>query len=112
MDPSKVETAQLTRRGLFQHAGSGLLAAALTQLLEQDIFGAENTARRTSFDLQPRPPQHPPRAKAVIHLFMNGGPSQMDLFDPKEELTKRHGEDYFKKIAGEVEFPVAAGALM
>ena len=36
----------------------------------------------------------------------------MDLFDPKEELSKRHGEDYFNKIAGEVEFPEAAGALM
>lgn len=36
----------------------------------------------------------------------------MDLFDPKIELEKRHGEDYFNKIAGEVEFPEAAGALM
>ena len=43
---------------------------------------------------------------------MNGGPSQMDLFDPKEELTRNHGKSYFDKIAGEVENPGAAGALM
>ena len=48
----------------------------------------------------------------MIHLFMNGGPSQMDLFDPKEELDRRHGKPYFDKIAGEVENPGAAGALM
>jgi hypothetical protein len=43
---------------------------------------------------------------------MNGGPSQMDLFDPKPELDRRHGESYFDKIAGEVESPTSAGALM
>ena len=43
---------------------------------------------------------------------MNGGPSQMDLFDPKPELDRRHGEAYFDRIAGEVESPAAAGALM
>ncbi|MDP6558040.1 MAG: DUF1501 domain-containing protein, partial [Pirellulaceae bacterium] len=60
----------------------------------------------------PKLPHHSPRAKSVIHLFMNGGPSQMDLFDPKPELDKRHGQEFFQKIAGEVEFPEAAGALM
>ncbi len=43
---------------------------------------------------------------------MNGGPSQVDLFDPKPELTRRHGEPYFDQIAGEVENPHEAGALM
>jgi hypothetical protein len=101
----------LTRRGLFQQVGSALYTAALTQLLGQDLYGAQED-RRTVFDLKPRDPAHRPRANGVIHLFMNGGPSQMDLFDPKDELSKRHGEDYFNKIAGEVEFPEAAGALM
>ncbi|HLQ47172.1 MAG TPA: DUF1501 domain-containing protein, partial [Planctomycetaceae bacterium] len=102
----------LTRRGLFQQVGSALYAAALTQLLGRDLYGADGSGRRSVYDLKPRRPEHEPRAKAVIHLFMNGGPSQMDLFDPKTELDKRHGEDYFHKIAGEVEFPEAAGALM
>ena len=43
---------------------------------------------------------------------MNGGPSQMDLFDPKPMLDKHHGEPYFDKIAGEVENIKDAGALM
>ena len=47
---------------------------------------------RRSFDLAPRAPHFAPKAKAVIQLFMNGGPSQMDLFDPKPELRKWHGK--------------------
>jgi hypothetical protein len=43
---------------------------------------------------------------------MNGGPSQMDLFDPKPMLEKHHGESYFEKIAGEVENVQAAGAIL
>src|SRR5262249_31715494 len=62
-------------------------------------------------DLRPRRPHFPARAKSVIHLFMNGGPSQMDLFDPKPELDRRHGQKLFDKIAGEVENPSSAGAL-
>ena len=98
------------RRGLFRQVGAGLYTAALTQLLTNDVFAAG--PRRAVYDVEPRKPPHEPKAKAVIHLFMNGGPSQMDLFDPKDELTKRHGEEYFDKLAGEVEFPQAAGALM
>jgi Protein of unknown function (DUF1501) len=105
-----VTVAPLTRRGLFQQIGAGLYTAALTQLLSCDVYAAD--AYRQTADVTPMSPHVPPRARAVIHLFMNGGPSQMDLFDPKEELTKRHGEDYFEAIAGEVEFPDAAGALM
>ena len=101
-----------TRRGLFTQVGSALYVAALTQLLGRDLYGAEAESRRSTFDLKPRPTDHEPKARGVIHLFMNGGPSQMDLFDPKPELDKRHGEDYFNKIAGEVEFPEAAGALL
>ena len=63
-------------------------------------------------DLAPRSPHRPARARSVIHLFMNGGPSQMDLFDPKPQLDRHHGEAYFNKIAGEVENPQSAGALL
>ena len=100
----------VTRRGLFRQVGTGLYSAALTQLLSQDLYGTD-ASRQRSF-LSTATPHERPRARSVIHLFMNGGPSQMDLFDPKNELTKRHGEEYFKEIAGEVEFPDAAGALM
>lgn len=100
----------INRRELLGRFSTGLHVAALTHLFRDELSG--DTSRRTVFDTQPRQPHHQPRAKSVIHLFMNGGPSQMDLFDPKPELTKRHGQPYFSKIAGEVEFPEAAGALM
>lgn len=99
----------IPRRDFLHGVSSTLLMTALTQLWQRELYAAE---RRSTFDLKPRRTDHSPKARAVIHLFMNGGPSQMDLFDPKEELTKRHGEDYFNKIAGEVEFPDAAGAIM
>src|SRR5262249_21656706 len=75
------------------------------------LFAAETQANRSP-GLEPRPPHFPPRAKSVIHLFMNGGPSQMDLFDPKPVLDQHHGEADFDKIAGEAEFLKDAGALM
>jgi len=83
----------------------------------RDLYGAktvvsQGTAPGEVFNLKPRRPHIEPKAKAVIHLFMNGGPSQMDLFDPKPELTRNHGKSYFSKIAGEVENPQAAGALL
>ena len=101
-----------TRRSFFDQVGGGLCGAALAQLLGSEISANQPTGQRPVYDLRARQPVHEPKAQAVIHLFMNGGPSQMDLFDPKEELTRRHGESYFNKIAGEVEFIGSAGALM
>ncbi|HEV3145491.1 MAG TPA: DUF1501 domain-containing protein [Gemmataceae bacterium] len=99
----------LTRRGLFHRVSGGIFGAALTWLLDRESLSA---AESPFNDLNPRLPHFAPKAKSVIHLFMNGGPSQMDLFDPKPMLEKHHGEAYFDKIAGEVEFFKDAGALM
>jgi Protein of unknown function (DUF1501) len=109
-------TAPLTRRGFFHSVSGGFAGAALTYLLGRDLaMGAGASAEEAGLppaDCKPRAPHFPAKAKSVIHLFMNGGPSQMDLFDPKPVLDKRHGEAYFDKIAGEVEFIKDAGALM
>src|SRR5690242_19267409 len=107
---------RITRRGFFDRAIDGLHGAALTYLLSKDLFGAA-TARagetpRRSYDLRPRRPHHEPRAKAVIQLFMNGGPSQVDTFDPKPMLERHHGQSYFNRIAADVSSPQAAGGLM
>jgi hypothetical protein len=106
----------LTRRGFFNRMSGGMAGAALTYLLGNDLGGvnlwADDAPGNPPSDLRPRLPQFPAKAKSVIHLFMNGGPSQMDLFDPKPMLDKHHGEAYFDKIAGEVEFIKDAGALM
>ncbi len=102
----------LTRRSFFTRVAGGIHGAALAYLLGRDLREAQAADHHPFQDLQPRPPHFPPRAKAVIHLFMNGGPSQMDLFDPKPELDRRHGQNYFDKIAGEIENIGSAGALM
>ena len=62
--------------------------------------------------MTPKRTHFPPQAKAVIHLFMQGGPSQVDLFDPKPKLTKFHGKSVFKELAADVSSPEAAGGLM
>src|SRR5687768_11362660 len=97
-----------TRRDLFRSIPGGIYAAALASLLGPDA-AAESAPPA---DLRPRPPHFPAKAKAVIHLFMNGGPSQMDLFDPKPSLDRHHGEPYADKLAGQIEFVQSAGALM
>jgi hypothetical protein len=75
----------LTRRDTFRRLGASLGGLALGSLLE----GSPAAAR---YDVLPKVPHFIPKARRVILLFQNGGPSQMDLFDPKPELTKRHGQ--------------------
>src|SRR5579871_3719225 len=101
----------MNRRGFFHEVSGGIYGAALTYLLGQDRLRAAE-APTPPMDLMLRKPHFVAKARAVIHLFMNGGPSQMDLFDPKPILDKHHGKPYFDKIAGEVEFIKDAGALM
>src|SRR5262245_60152372 len=98
----------LTRRGFLPSVPGGILGAALASLIARDARAAESHPT----DCKPRAPHFPAKAKSVIHLFMQGGPSQMDLFDPKPALDKHHGKPYADKIAGEVEFIKDAGALM
>ena len=74
-----------TRRDFLRQASIGLGTVALAQLLESDGYAASDP-------LGPRPSHFKPRAKNVIFLFMEGAPSQMDLFDPKPALQKWHGK--------------------
>jgi hypothetical protein len=109
------QTTQPNRREFLTSVSGSIFGAALATLLDRDASGSETAsgehAPRRVDDLKPRPTHHRPSATGMIHLFMNGGPSQMDLFDPKPLLDKHHGEPYFDKIAGEVENPAQAGAL-
>ena len=80
----------LSRREWLTRAGGGAGLVAFANLLaEQNLLAAPN-APRTS--LAPQSPHFPAKAKAVIWLFMEGAPSAVDMFDPKPELTKRHGQ--------------------
>jgi Protein of unknown function (DUF1501) len=77
------------RRAFLRNAGCGFGAIALASLLADDGLVAADD----SIDpLAPRKPHFEPTAKRVIFLFMSGGPSHVDTFDPKPELTRLHGE--------------------
>ena len=78
--------AHISRRRLLEMSGLGLGTIALTSLLKAE------QERLVYSDLKPRKGPFPARAGAVIQMVQNGGPSQMDLFDPKPELTKRAGQ--------------------
>jgi len=82
--PSPIEATR--RMFLSTHAGHvGLLALASMLAQQQSGKASESTSVA---------PDVAPKAKSVICLFQNGGPSQMDLFDPKPELQKWHGQPY------------------
>ena len=80
----------LTRRQLLQNAACGFGGLALQAM-------TSNLARAAT-PLDARPPHFLPRAKRMIFLFMAGGPSQEDLFDPKPEIAKNHGKTVSAKV--------------
>src|SRR5580765_2609690 len=103
----------ITRRAWFERMAGGVYGAALAHLFGREFgnvfanLASEAPASKPGgappvYDLKARPPHFPPKAKAVIQLFMNGGPSQMDLFDPKPMLDKHDGQPYFDKLAADV----------
>ena len=79
----------VTRRHFFEKCGVGLGAMALSALARDNHAQANADASTT---IATRPPHAAPRAKAVIFLFMAGGPSQLDLFDDKPMLREHHGQ--------------------
>jgi len=80
-----------SRREFFTRAGSGLAGVALASMLAEDGYGA-TIGPPTLDPLAAKKPHHPPTAKSVIFLFMEGGPSHVDLFDPKPLLAKLDGK--------------------
>ena len=105
----------ISRRHLIRRAGGGFGALALAGLLKQEgLLGAEARAE-TSLAINPlaeRPAHFPVKAKRVIWLFINGGPSHVDTWDYKPELAKRDGKALpnFDKKTGF--FPGSVGPLM
>ncbi len=108
MTPLREHRLMLTRRQLFGRAVNGVGTAALASLLAPRAFASKGL---TGF------PNFKPKAKRVIYLHQSGAPSQMDLFDPKPQLTKRFAEELPDSIrrgqrltgmtADQKKFPVA-----
>src|SRR5581483_1909662 len=80
----------LTRRQVLQRCGMGLGMVGLAGLLQSEEMLATAAAASVN-PLAARAPHFPARAKQVVHLFMNGGPSHVDTFDPKPLLDTYHG---------------------
>ncbi len=85
MNPS---SSHIARRHFLRDCGYGVGKVALASLLASQSRAAEPT----SDPFMPKKPHFPAKAKAVIHLFMAGAPSQLDLFDSKPELTRLEGK--------------------
>jgi hypothetical protein len=97
----------LDRRAFLGRYAGGLGPLALAHLAAE---ARADEPRPPADPLAPKRPHHAPRAKAVICLFQHGGPSQMDLFDPKPELTRRHGQPHPHRL--EVHFHTQQGKLL
>ena len=94
------------RRRFLRHNTMGIGGLSLGWLLNHDKLLATPPAvprGEQSFDLTPKQPHHTPKAQAMISLFMHGGPSHMDLTDPKPELTRLDGKEY----SGDVHYSFA-----
>ena len=79
-------TKPMDRRGFFKMGGAGLGGMALSSMLNPEAMAA---------DIKKQLPHFAPKAKRIIFLFMNGGPSQHDLFDHKPLLREHHGKELF-----------------
>ena len=95
------------RRHFLASSGYGLGAFGLAWLLRQDgALAKPIDVEARHYDLLPKQPPFAPKAKAMISMFMQGGPSHIDLFDPKPALDKLDG----KKFPGEVKYDDSAHA--
>ena len=104
MDKNR-EIKNLTQRAMLQRCGMGMGSLGLWSLLQQEGLAGQRT-------LAPKHPHFAPKAKSVIWIFTNGGPSQVDTWDYKPALAKRDGQtlDGFDRFTGF--FANSVGGLM
>ncbi len=101
----KHERTFWSRRDFLMQSGGGIAGLALAHLLDREgLLAAEPQSCNEPFPgaLGPRPPHFQPRATAVISLFMSGGVSHVDTFDPKPALTRYAGEPLHGKVDGNI----------
>src|SRR3954462_14758529 len=96
MHCNRFHAAPLSRRQMLARCANGFGAVALAALLDDPAYGAAPSRDRDP--LAPRQPHFDAKAKSVIFLFMDGGPSQVDTFDPKPALAKYHGKPMPLKV--------------
>ncbi|MFM7152260.1 MAG: DUF1501 domain-containing protein [Gemmataceae bacterium] len=117
MNPTQENALALTRRHFFQRGAMGLGAAALSTLLAQSQSSARASNSPQVYGGLPGLPHFPPKAKRAVYLFMNGGPSQIDLLDHKPKMAEwfdkdlpesiRKGQRLTTMTSGQNRFPIA-----
>jgi hypothetical protein len=89
---SPMSDSVFSRRDLLRRSGMGFGMLGLAGLLDADGLLTPPANAASSTPLAPKSPHFQPKARRVVHLFMNGGPSQVDTFDPKPLLDRYHGQ--------------------
>jgi hypothetical protein len=94
--------SRVSRRDILRASGLGFGGLALSCLLHEQAAGEATASAQTNApwgaDLTPKPSQFPAQARAVIMLMQNGGPGQMELFDPKPDLQAHAGQTFGEKV--------------
>ncbi len=117
MNPFREYELLTTRRSLFGRAAVGIGTAALASLLNPQVFAEAETSETAAGGGVLGRPHFPARARRVVYLFMNGGPSQIDMFDYKPMLDElfdtdlpdsvRQGQRLTTMTSGQKRFPIA-----
>ncbi|MFP6671939.1 MAG: DUF1501 domain-containing protein, partial [Pirellulaceae bacterium] len=84
----------ISRRNFMYGLGSTLGTVAFNALLQQQLAAEEKPGKSP---LAPKPVHHPPRAKRCVFIFLEGGPSHIDTFDPKPKLAELHEQKFQRK---------------
>ncbi len=100
MNPLQQHCLNVTRRHFLRDCGVGLGKIALAGLLTESLAGRVLGGGTAPHPLTPRQPHFPGTAKRVIHLFMAGAPSQLELFDHKPELARLEGKPLPPSVIG------------
>ncbi len=91
--------AAQSRRQMLMQCANGFGAVALSALMADQPFARAAPTRRPALNpFEPRQPHFKPAVKQIIYLYMDGGPSQVDTFDPKPRLEKENGKPFGMKI--------------
>lgn len=112
MNPIHERQQHLSRRQFISHSAAGLGTAGLAYLLGQNgltAASASNANVAGRFGGLPGIPHRVPKAKRVVHLFMSGGPTHVDLFDWKPRLQQMHGEVVPSEYVGDKVFSTMTG---
>jgi uncharacterized protein (DUF1501 family) len=97
MDPVLEHRLQINRRYFFGRTSTGIGGIALASLLNDEV-GAEEPSLRNAIRGLRQLPHHKPKVNRVIYLFQSGGPTQLDLYDPKPQLAKFFGQEVPKSV--------------